>query len=281
MTDIRMQPNILRSRAFANAEQLAHGFSTRCGGVSRVYRPELSVGDGDLNLGYTEQDDAEHVRENRRRFLEALDAPELDRFALMRQVHSDTVHIVDSDTTSADEFTRPGTLQGDGLMTDRPGVLLAIGTADCMPILLFDPVRRVVAAFHAGWRGTLARIVEHGVGTMRQRYGSHPEDLHAAIGPGIGPASYAVSIDLQEMFAAQFGYVEELFHTAHVHEKAVPQLHLNLWQANRRQLLDAGIGAENIDLLAADTAANTDRFFSHRAENGRTGRMLSVIGLTA
>lgn len=274
---------MLRSPVFHSAECLTHAFSTRTGGVSTVYRPSLSAGQGDLNLGFTPQDDAEAVRENRRRFLSALSANGIDRFALLRQQHSAIIHVLNDPSALADDFTAPGVLQGDGVMTNRPGTLLAIGTADCMPVLVFDPVRRVVAAFHAGWRGTVARIVELGVGTMRQQFGSNPEDLLAAIGPGIGPASYAVSEELRHVFQSQFAYAEKLF-TA-VPEQSSPtagsQLYLDLPRANRQQLLDAGLRVENIDVLGQDTAANTAQFFSHRAERGFTGRMLSVIGLTA
>lgn len=292
--------DILRSRIFAQADGLTHGFSTRGGGVSTVYRPWLPDGLGDLNLGFTVQDDAEHVRENRRRFFTALGVPAMERFALLRQEHTSLVHVLERDAALPTDFTAPGKLRGDAVMTDRPGTLLAIGTADCLPVLLFDPVRRVVAAFHAGWRGTLGRIVERGVGTMRRRYGSAPEDILAAIGPGIGPVSYAVSEELRQNFESQFRYAPRLFtevydsdplreksppqfptERAPGHSPTGPQLHLNLPQANRQQLLDAGVLAEHVAVLDEDTAAQTGRFFSHRAENGFTGRMLSVIGLTA
>lgn len=271
--------DLLHSPVLQGAQHLTHAFSTRTGGVSTIYGP--STGRSDLNLGYTPQDDAENVRENRRRFLAALHADAIKRFALLQQQHSAIVHVIDDSTALADDFTAPGMLQGDGVMTNRPGTLLAIGTADCMPVLLFDPVRRVVAAFHAGWRGTVARIVEQGVGTLQQQFGSNPEDLLAAIGPGIGPASYAVSAELRRVFEAQFHYAEKLFTQVQVQSTPSKQLYLDLPQANRQQLLDAGLRAEHIDVLEHDTAADTERFFSHRAEHGFTGRMLSVIGLTA
>ena len=267
---------ILHSARLSGQANLVHGFSTRTGGVSRIYRTDTS---GDLNLGFTPQDDADHVRENRRRFLRALHAPSMRRFALLRQEHTAVVHAVDDAECPAADFTAPGTLVGDGLMTDRAGVLLAIGTADCVPVLLFDPVRQVVAAFHAGWRVTAARIVERGIAGMGLRYGSQPSDLLAAVGPAIGPASYVVAEELRTRFATQFEYAADLF--AQRQGTGGSQLHLDLWQANRRQLLAAGVPADHIDVLAADTAADTERFFSHRAEHGRTGRMLSVIGLTA
>ena len=269
---------VLRSSLLASAEGLVHGFSTRHGGVSRVYRPALPDGMGDLNLGFTADDAPTAVRENRRRFLRAVGADRMNRFALLRQEHTAVVHALRNPQKLSDNFGELGRMRGDGLVTDQPGVLLAVGTADCIPVLVFDPSRRVVAAFHAGWRGTLARIVQIGVDRMRQQYESKPEDLLAVIGPGIGPASYTVSAALQTDFAAEFGYADDLFYQDTPANG--PRRRLNLWEANRRQLLDAGLRPERIDLLGHDTAADTALFFSHRAEAGFTGRMLSVIGLT-
>ncbi len=290
---------VLRGSRLTTAAGLIHGFSTRNGGVTRVYRPGMPGGLGDLNLGYTTPDTAANVRENRSRFLHALRADAFHRFALLRQLHTPIVRILNNPAQADDDFTAPGTLRGDAVLTDLPGVLLVVGAADCLPVLLFDPVRRVIGAFHAGWRGTLARIVERGVGTMRLRYGSRPADIQALLGPGIGPESYAVSEDLRHDFESQFQYAPQLFHdvydsdpvrekypllflTARApgHSPIGPQLHLDLWQANRLQLLDAGLSASNIEVLGLDTAADTGRFFSHRAEDGFTGRMLGVIGLS-
>ena len=277
---------------------LIHGFSTRAGGVSRCYRPHLPARLGDLNLGFTKHDDAEHVRGNRTRFLISIAAQQYSRFALLQQRHTPIVRVIRSSDDAASDFLQPATMRGDALLTDVPGVLLTVQTADCVPVLLLDPKRRAIGAFHAGWRGTLARIVERGANSMRLLYGSDPADLVAAIGPSIGPASYAVSEELRHDFLSQFAYGEELFRdvydsdpirekypllflTARApgHSAIGPQLHLDLWEANRRQLLDAGVSAANITVVGEDTAADTGRFFSHRAEEGFTGRMMSAIGL--
>ena len=195
-------------------------------------------------------------------------------------------------------------LRGDGMMTNVPGVFLGIQTADCVPVLVADVRRRAVAAFHAGWRGTLARIVERGIGTMRLRYGSRPRDLVAAIGPSIGPCCYAVGEEVRHEFESQFAYARELFSevydsdpvrerypllflTARApgHSNIGPQIHLDLWQANRRQLLDAGVPARRITVIGECTAcaglgtASGRKYFSHRAESGFTGRMMAVIGV--
>ena len=192
----------------------------------------------------------------------------------------------------------PAVLKGDGLMTDEPGVLLGIQTADCIPVLVADRKNRAVAAFHAGWRGTLARIVENGVGRMRLEFGSKPEDLIASIGPGIGQCCYAVGEEVREQFESQFIYAAELFRevydsdpvkekypmlflTARApgHSDIGPGMHLDLAEANRRQLLAAGLKKGAIFLTGQCTGCHTDRFFSHRIERGFTGRMMSVIGI--
>jgi YfiH family protein len=189
-------------------------------------------------------------------------------------------------------------LKADGIITAERGLLIGIQTADCIPVLVADRKRRVVAAFHAGWRGTVKRIVEIGVGRMRFEFGSRPQDLIAAIGPGVGPCCYAVGEEVQSEFDSQFAYSRELFHEVYsadaVHNKYPmlfltqcapghspigPSLHLDLTEANRRQLLDAGLSRRSIYLTRGCTNCETDLFFSHRASRGYAGRMMAVIGL--
>jgi hypothetical protein len=170
-------------------------------------------------------------------------------------------------------------LEGDGLMTDVPGVLLGVGTADCVPVLVVDVEKRVVAAFHAGWRGTVARIVERGVAMMGAEYGSRVEDMVAAVGPSIGACCYTVGGEVRAEFEGQFGYAEELF-------SGEGAIRLNLWEANRRQLVDAGVGEARITVVGECTACARDergalRYFSHRCEKGVAGRMLNVVGVVA
>jgi polyphenol oxidase len=170
--------------------------------------------------------------------------------------------------------------EGDGLITDVPGVLLGVGTADCVPVLVVDVEQRVVAAFHAGWRGTVARIVERGVAMMREEFGSRVEDLVAAVGPSIGACCYAVGEEVRAEFAGQFGYAEELFRPID------GSVRLDLWEANRRQLVEAGVGEERIAVVGECTACARDesgalRYFSHRGENSVAGRMLNVVGIAS
>jgi len=199
---------------------------------------------------------------------------------------------------SAANASRHQPVKADGLMTDEPGLLVGVQTADCIPILVADRKRRAVAAFHAGWRGTVKRIVESGVGRMRLAFGSRPEDLIAAIGPGIGPCCYAVGDEVLSSFESQFAYAPELFREvcdsdpvrakypmlfltqrAPGHSEIGPSLHLDLVEANRRQLLAAGLKPRAIKVIGGCTSCQPELFFSHRASQGRAGRMLSLIGI--
>jgi YfiH family protein len=272
---------------------LIHGFSTRPGGGTTVYRP----GHLDLNLGFTDSDDRDTVAANRGLFVAAAsEGRQILGLVTLRQIHSSLIRRVSAKDIR--ENGAPAVLKGDGLMTGVPGVLLGIQTADCIPVLIADRKQRAVAAFHAGWRGTLARIVENGVGRMRLEFGSRPEDLIASIGPGIGQCCYSIGQEVREQFESQFLYASELFREVYDsdpvrqkypmlflsarapgHSDIGPSLHLDLAEANRRQLLAAGLRKGAIFLTGQCTGCHTDRFFSHRIERGFTGRMMSVIGV--
>jgi YfiH family protein len=281
-----------RSPALSKFENVVHGFSTRSGGVTRVYRPGLPKSQGDLNLGFTSHDERANVEENRARLMRAVTGKEAKNWKLvtLSQRHTPIVRVLRDENTTQ--------MRGDAVMTQVPLRMLAVLTADCIPVLLYDKKNRAVAAFHAGWRGTLARIVERGVGSMRLEFGTTPKDIVAAIGPGIGPCCYSVGEEVRSEFLSQFAYSDALFSDVYEsdpirdkypllfltarapgHSPIGPQLHLDLWEANRRQLLDAGVPAKNISVSGACTACGIARFFSHRTEQGFTGRMMSVIGL--
>lgn len=251
---------------------LQAGFTTRLNGASTVYNHE---GRGELNLGWTKEDDPAAVAENRRRLLRSV-AGEGAELVTIRQAHTSIVQVIEADHGPFATEDGKATLQGDGFMTNLPGLLLGIQVADCVPVLVADARKRVVAAFHAGWRGTLARIVEHGIGTVRQHYGSRTEDLLAAIGPCIGGCCYAIGDEVKRRFENQFAYASALF-------SGQGQTHLNLVEANRRQLLDAGVSPEKINVLGECTACTRlngqKKYFSHRDEHGFTGRMMGVIGV--
>lgn len=275
---------VLRAKVFEKLPWLVHGFSTRVGGLSKAYR------DGDLNLGFTADDERATVEKNRRLFLREVGAKDWPLVTL-KQIHSDRIQRVRS---ASDKLT-----PGDGLVTDTAVLLLAIQTADCVPIIIVDPEHGAVGAFHAGWRGTLARIAEKGVGAMRREFGSKPKSLRAALGPAIRACCYTVGEEVRDEFQSQFSYAAELFSESYganpvqkkyplmfMNQRAPghglegPELRLDLIAANHRQLLDAGLSAENIEASPLCASCRTDLLFSHRAEKGKTGRMMSVIGIS-
>lgn len=277
---------ILSAKSLSAVPWLVHGFSTRQGGYSRLY------GANALNLGYTKQDTASIVEKNRAAFLKNLIGARADSWPLVtaRQVHSDLIHCVSGIPQTP--------LVGDGLVTDTPGLLLAIQTADCLPIILVDVKRRAIGVFHAGWRGTVKRIVEKGVGEMHRWFDTSPRDIRAAIGPGIHNCCYEVGDEVRAQFESQFAYAADLFReikesdeirerypllflTARApgHSELPRKIFLDLVEANRRQLLAAGVPARNITALPHCTSCQTDLLFSYRAENGNTGRLMSVAGI--
>lgn len=287
--DSREPLQIIRIPGWEQYPWLQHGFSTRPRGVSSVY------GGNTLNLGWTKEDDPKAVVENRRLFIAAVagqPAKESDFDLLLalvgvRQIHSAIVHAIRPEDGALEGklATSDGkaVLEGDGLITALPRVMLGVGTADCVPVLIADVRNKVVAAFHAGWRGTAARIVEHGVSRMHLEYGSQPQDLIAAVGPSIGPCCYSVGDEVQAELESNFPYANELFRTVSHPESSTKKMHLDLWKANQRQLLDAGLNETQITVVGECTACSRDahgsmRFFSHRAEHGKAGRMLNVIG---
>jgi YfiH family protein len=270
---------------------LWHGFSIRLGGVSRAYCAEDAA--GELNLGFTAEDSREAVLRNRSLLAQAVSGDAATPLVAVRQFHSSVVH-----RAVAADATRERPWKADGQLTDEPGLLLGIQTADCIPVLVADRKRRVVGAFHAGWRGTVKRIVETGVGRMRLEFGSRPEDLVAAIGPGVGACCYAVGEEVLSEFESQFLYARELFHEVYStdavrnkypmlfltqcapgHSPIGPSLHLDLVEANRRQLLDAGLKPIAIHVVGGCTSCQAELFFSHRASRGHAGRMMAVIGI--
>ncbi|MGB7561373.1 MAG: peptidoglycan editing factor PgeF [Candidatus Acidiferrales bacterium] len=282
---------ILRAAGLNRVPWLVHGFSTRAGGFSRAY------GRNALNLGFTKDDSEAAVKKNRAAFLLAIGANGGSKnksanlpLVTLRQIHSDIIHSVDSPPDSQ--------LVGDGLVTNTPGLLLAIQTADCLPIILVDSRRRAVGVFHAGWRGTMKRIVEKGVGEMRRRFGSRPRDLKVAIGPAIHGCCYEVGPDVRGRFESQFAYAAKLFReveesdpvrekypmlflTARApgHSDLPKKIFLDLVEANRQQLLAIGVLQKNIEASPLCTNCRTDLLFSYRAEKGKTGRMMAVAGI--
>jgi polyphenol oxidase len=289
---------ILTAKIFEQVPWVIHGFSTRKGGASRL------GGVAVFNLGFTDWDSPAAVAQNGKAFVETLAArkPAANRekkivgdrsLITLRQIHSDVVHVFSEASVSAP--------QGDAAISRKSGLHLGIQTADCVPILMADARKRVVAAVHAGWRGTLVRIVSKTLGRMRLEFGTNPVDVIAAVGPSIGSCCYEVGPEVAQAFAGQFAKAGEWFQGPFErlatgeepnplpwltmmppgHEPPPERVRLDLAAANRWQLIDAGVNPRNIAVSSLCTGCRKDLFFSYRKEGAGTGRMLSVIGISA
>jgi len=295
---------ILEASPLAQLDWLVHGFSTRPGGASELNgagkgnthaarRSARGAPERVLNLGFTDWDTRDRVLANRQKFFRALGATKLQPITL-RQIHSDIPHRVDAALARSSE-----TPQGDALFTRAPGFLLAVQTADCIPILLVDTRLHAVAAIHAGWRGTLRRIAAKTLGRMQMEFGTRPEDVIAALGPGIGRCCYEVGEDVAREFNAQFPNARDWFDGPFDalasgesdpnwlpwltmrppgHPPPPPRVNLDLIAANRAILADAGVRPARIFSSGYCTACRTDLFFSYRRERA-TGRLMAAIGI--
>ncbi len=292
---------ILESPSLARIAWLTHGFSTRPGGASELFAERNASGakkqsatEKVLNLGFTEWDSRDCVLQNRGKFFAALRASKM-RVVALRQIHSDIVHLIgDAQAPQGDQA-----LQGDALITREPGVLLTIQTADCIPILLADIKQRAVAAIHSGWRGTAQRIAEKTLGRMQMEFGTRPQDVIAALGPGIGGCCYEVGHEVVKEFTAKFPNAPDWFTGPFDalensdndpnwlpwltmrppgHAPPSPRAHLDLITANRAILAGAGIASKHILSSGFCTACRGDLFFSYRREH-TTGRLMAAIGI--
>jgi YfiH family protein len=245
-----------------------NGFSTRLGGVSQMPHDALSL------AGFNE-DSAENILENRRRFLKLFSGD----WALAGcwQVHGADIRVVhELEEARPAENQLGDTIYCDAIVSSTPGVLAGVKTADCVPILLGDPKTGAFAAVHAGWRGTLATIVQIAVGRLVSEFGVHPGNLRVAIGAAAGPCCYEVGQDVIDAFTNKFEYGTYLFKETRSGHALV-----NLLAANRLQLMSAGVKRERIHSAPICTMCRTDLFFSYRKEkgvHGKVGRLMSVIG---
>jgi YfiH family protein len=240
-----------------DAPKLTHGFLGRIGGISiGPYRS--------FNLAYWVGDDAAHVEENWRRLREAIgDAP----IARCRQVHGKQVRVV----TRANILQKP---EGDGMVTVERGILLAVASADCVPILMMDARGQIVGAIHAGWRGVIAGIAEEGVRAM-ESLGAKPHEIRAALGPSIGPCCFEVDEELAQRFAREVAGSDR-----HARPGRAGKSYLDLRAIITDQLMRAGVARESIINTGPCTKCANDRFFSRRA-NASSGLQLSFIGIRA
>jgi len=265
----------------ARLEWVRHGFSLRRGGSSAT--PAQS-----LNLGFTPTDSNEAVEANRRRFFRALG---VDRFALadLQQVHSARAYsatragggvaYVSADPAAPAPTSLPVQVgprpEADILVTNEAEVLLAVRTADCLPILVADSDRRAVAAVHAGWRGTLDGVAEAAIAAMGRAFGSSPRSLVAALGPSIRCCCYEVGPEVEDAFRKRWPESGAFFHRSSPNARA----RLDLVAANLAQLHRSGVPSSQIHVAEFCTACRTDLFFSYRKEGAWTGRMMAVIGI--
>ena len=227
----------------------------------------------EMSLGFNGYQPREVVEGNRQKLIQSVCKKNMPLITL-RQVHSDIVFTVRSPllVETAEE--------GDSLITNEADFLIAVQTADCLPVLLVDPDKRAVASVHAGWRGILRQIVQKTLTLMQRQYSTNPWDCVAVIGPSIRECCYEVGEDVIEAFVREFDYAPDLFHRSQLGSEKAQKRFLDLPAACRRQLLDGGLDAENVFTNAPCTTCNINRLFSHRGESGKTGRMMAVIGIT-
>jgi polyphenol oxidase len=239
---------------------LTHAIFTRWGGVSPA--PWAS-----LNLGGTVGDDAERVRENRRRALAALGRDPETVYDVW-QVHGTNVVIAETARRAENSH-----VQADAILTDKPGLTLMMRFADCVPVLLHDPIRKVVGIAHAGWLGTVHGTLRAALETMRLRFGTNAADVLAAIGPSIGPDHYEIGADVVHQVQQSFGTS-----AAGLLAGRGGRMYFDLWAANRFLLEQAGV--QQIETAGLCTVCHNEDWFSHRAEKGRTGRFGALIALS-
>lgn len=259
--------------------EISAGFSTRLGGVSKDYQKSL-------NLGFQLEESRENVLENYRRITEALEIKP-EQLVLTKQEHETNVLKVDKDDCGKGIFKERDYTSADGLITNEKGVALTVFGADCVPMIFYDHVNKVIATAHAGWRGTVGDIAGKTVEKFREEYGCEPKNIKVVIGPSICPDCYEVSSDVADRFLEKYPdaitkkhAVNEEYKTYSVLTKGKEgKYQLNLWLANHINLRAAGIKSENIYLGGMCTMCRQDLFFSHRGSGGKRGVMSGFIML--
>lgn len=244
-----------------------HAFSTRIGGVSQN---EFAS----MNLAFHRGDSEENVRENFRRFCAAAGFDDTT-LVFSAQDHHTVIRRVGRENRG-EGFTKPKALKSvDGLITDEPGVTLVTHYADCVPLFFLDCRNKAIGLVHSGWRGTAAKIGAVAVESMHREFGSRPEDLTAAVGPSIGPCCFEVDIPVRDQFAA----LKELKPSEFIREDGGGKFHIDLWEANRRILIQAGIPEQQVIVGGICTCCSSDWLFSHRASGGKRGGLAAFMAL--
>ena len=248
-------------------DRIVYGFSARQGGVSPAPFDTLNMA---LHVG----DDPAHVWENRPRYLAALGL-DAERICTIRQVHgTEIVRAFRRDAGRGARDYADALADADAVVTNDSGVTLLLCYADCVPVLLYDPVHNAAGLVHAGWKGTVQRIAAKTVKRMGEEFGTSPSEVLAGIGPSIGAGCYTVGAEVAERFRAEFSA-----HAAELVQVQDEEIHLDLWAANSIQLVEAGVLADNIDRAGICTSCDRSFFYSYRAAGGRTGRLAAVMEL--
>ena len=256
----------LAADSFLAAGGAAHGFSTRLGGVSEGIFASL-------NLGVNRGDDPERVRENYRRFCTAIGA-DANRLVFTKQVHKANIRRVKAGDAMSDPYD-PNETECDALVTNVPGLALTIFTADCIPVLLYDPVRRVIAAVHAGWRSTARDITGKAVRTMQEEYACLPKNILAAIGPGIDKCCFETHEDVPNALGESLNYLVRPF----IKPLKDGKFSVDLKRINAILLMNAGVAPDHIEISEDCTACLHEKYWSHRVTQGERGSMAAIIQL--
>jgi YfiH family protein len=242
-------------------------FTTRLGGVSQG---EFSS----LNLGLHVGDRKEDVLQNRKRVAEQIGVP-LEHWVAGEQVHGDHVAVIRESERGRGAFDYEEAIPAsDALITREKGIVLSTYAADCVPLLLFDPLMNAIGVVHAGWKGTSSKVAKKAIQMMQQEFGSRPEDIVTAIGPSIGPCCYEVDQRVRQAILSSFIHGDRFFT-----ENERGKWQFSLWDANISALLEAGVKRDNIEHLAMCTSCSVDQFYSYRKESGNTGRHAGLIVL--
>lgn len=248
------------------AADVPHAFTTRLGGVSEgIY--------ASLNLGKGRGDDLQNVRENYRRVCAALEV-DITKMIFSNQVHGDVVRRVTMEDAGKG-LDRPTDYEADGLITNVPGLTLVVFGADCLPILLCDPVKKVIAAIHAGWRGTALGIAERAVEKMTGDYGCRPGDILAAIGPGISKCCFETNEDVPQAMREALRAAAEPY----IMESGNGKFHVDLKGINALRFQRAGVLSTNIDTSPDCTLCKPEKYWSHRYTKGQRGSQAALISL--
>jgi YfiH family protein len=253
----------LEPKIFADRGVSVQGFTTRHEGVSRSPYKSMNLGLNTL--------DSPHNVEGNRSILTRQFKIDIDRLVTVSQVHGDDILVIDEPNPDYSHFFK---IECDGIITNQREVMIGICVADCFPVLLLDPVRSVVAAIHAGWKGTAGGITGKGVEALVKMFGSNPGDILAAVGPGIGPCCYEVDAPVMDVFRKS-GQAFATF----AEDTGNGKFRLDLSQANYQQILRAGVPEGNIEVEKLCVSCNRESFFSYRRDGGETGRQMGFIML--